>query len=78
MATNDFIAEWRKHAEKLAELAKNFERRAEFYGDAQDKAFAEACCSGAVALRASIDAAEEMRHDAEVLEAEDEPFRESP
>jgi hypothetical protein len=78
MATDDYITTWKKHAEKLAELAESFDRRAEFYGDAQDKAFAEACCAGAVALRASIDAAEEMRHDAEVLEAEDEPFGEAP
>jgi len=76
MATDDYISEWRKHIEKLDELVKQFERRAQFYPESnQDKAFAEACRAGAEALRASVDAVEEMRHDAEVLEAEDREQR---
>jgi hypothetical protein len=78
MATDDYITKWRKHIEKLDELVTRFERRAEFYCDAQDKAFAEACRAGSEALRASVDAVEEMQHDTEVLEAEDEPFGKSP
>lgn len=78
MASKDYIAEWRKHITKLEELVRQFERRAEFYHDEQDKAFADACRAGSESLRASVDAVEEMRHDAEVLAAEDEPFKESP